>query len=424
MHAHLAAFSGVGHVTFAARVDHGQAGAQPQVGDQFQVVANMQHGVRALVGEVTGALAKHIAIAGKLRSAAVGQVLGGTPTDGGLALAAEQCVAAEIVQRAADIGVGDLQAHGAFAQVHRVVVIDQAGFQARLVVEVEGGLVAHPGAAWLRAAVVACQIVGVGRARVVLDLVFGQAPRQFVFSFPVAQVEAGFQVGVEAVTDIGGNALGAAAAVRLVAVIFRIGQGHVIVEIAQHLARTDVPMLVAAAADLVAHLQCRRVVAGVGDIVDRAAQGQGALVKAIGATQHFGTAQPQRFEQFVRRAARAGQRQAVEHRVNAGTVRPRRTVEARAAYRQLDAVVACRLGEHPRLVGQHVLVAGHSALPHALHVHQVAGSRYFTQALAGCRQLVLLLIGDQHSAQFDRGCPQGGLSGSQGRQQTEAGREG
>ncbi|MCY1178680.1 hypothetical protein D9M73_190450 [compost metagenome] len=183
-------------------------------------------------------------------------------------------------------------------------------------------------------------------------------------------------------------------------------------------------MLVAAATDLVAYLQCRRVVAGVGDVVDGTAQGQGALVKAIGATQHFGTAQPQRFEQFVRRAARAGQRQAVEHRVNAGTVRPRRAVEARAAYRQLDAVVACRLGEHPRLIGQHVLVAGHPALPHALHVHQVAGSRYFTQALAGCRQLVLLLIGDQHSAQFDRGCPQSGLISSQGRQQTEAGREG
>ncbi|MNM87562.1 hypothetical protein D3C81_997480 [compost metagenome] len=88
------------------------------------------------------------------------------------------------------------------------------------------------------------------------------------------------------------------------------------------------PVLVAAAADFVAHLQWRGVVAGVGDVVDRTAKGQRALVEAIGATQHFGTAQPQRLEQLVGRTARAGQRQAVEHRVHPGPMGPRGAVDA------------------------------------------------------------------------------------------------
>ncbi|MNH44477.1 hypothetical protein D3C79_1066530 [compost metagenome] len=75
-------------------------------------------------------------------------------------------------------------------------------------------------------------------------------------------------------------------------------------------------MLVAAAADLVPHLQWRGVVTGRRHIVDCATQCQRALIETVGPSQHFGAAQPQRLEQLVRCTARAGQRQAVEHRVH------------------------------------------------------------------------------------------------------------
>ncbi|MNG02992.1 hypothetical protein D3C84_860490 [compost metagenome] len=57
--------------------------------------------------------------------------------------------------------------------------------------------------------------------------------------------------------------------------------------------------------------------AGMSDVIDGAAQGEGAAVETVGTAQDFGAAQPQRFEQLVRCAARTGQRQAVEHRVDA-----------------------------------------------------------------------------------------------------------
>ncbi|MNJ71282.1 hypothetical protein D3C77_678050 [compost metagenome] len=68
-----------------------------------------------------------------------------------------------------------------------------------------------------------------------LDLRFGQAPSQVVLGFPVTQVEAGFQIRIEAITDIGGDALAAAAAVLLITIVLGVGQGYVIVQIAQHL---------------------------------------------------------------------------------------------------------------------------------------------------------------------------------------------
>ncbi|MNM71862.1 hypothetical protein D3C81_835380 [compost metagenome] len=269
----------------------------------------MQHGVRALVAEVAAARTEVIAAGtGKLRGPTVRQVFGGSPAYGGLALAAQQGVAAEVVEGTADIGVGDLQAHRAFAQVHGEVVVHQPGLHPGIVLKVEGGLVGHPGAARLRPAVVARQVRRVGGTRVMLDLFFGQAPGQVVFGLPVAQVETRFQVRVEAVADIRGDTLGAATAVRLIAVVFRIGQSHVVIEVAQHLARADVPMLVAAAADLVPHLQWCGIVAGMGHVVDGAPQGQGALIEAIGPAQYLGTAQPQRLEQLIRRPPWAGQR--------------------------------------------------------------------------------------------------------------------
>ncbi|MNE58699.1 hypothetical protein D3C80_1537430 [compost metagenome] len=51
-------------------------------------------------------------------------------------------------------------------------------------------------------------------------------------------------------------------------------------------------MLVAAATNLVAHLQWRGIVTGVGDIVDGTPQSQGALIEAIGPAQYLGAAQP------------------------------------------------------------------------------------------------------------------------------------
>ncbi|MNH12796.1 hypothetical protein D3C79_723480 [compost metagenome] len=201
-------------------------------------------------------------------------MLGGAPTNGGFALVTEQGVAALIIQGAADVGVGDLQAHRALTQIHRIVVIDQACFQLRIVIEIEGGLVAQPGTARLRTAVIAAQVGRVGRARVVLDLLLGQASSQIVLGFAVAQVKAGFQVRVETVADVGGDALAAAAAVILVTVVFGIGQRYVVVQVTQYLAGTDLALGVAAAADLVAQLQRCGVAAGVGDVVDGAAQGQ------------------------------------------------------------------------------------------------------------------------------------------------------
>ncbi|MNE18001.1 hypothetical protein D3C80_1110030 [compost metagenome] len=54
MLADLAASGGIGDVAFAAGVNQVEASGQPQVGHQFQVIAGMQHVIRALVTEITG----------------------------------------------------------------------------------------------------------------------------------------------------------------------------------------------------------------------------------------------------------------------------------------------------------------------------------------------------------------------------------
>ena len=107
-----------------------------------------------------------------------------------------------------------------------------------------------------------------------LDIVFGHAPGQFVIGFAIAQVEAGFQLRAEAIADVGGNAFAVASGVVLIAVSVGICQGDVVVQIPQHLPGTDLTFLIAIAARFVAHLQGRRVVAGMGNVVDRPAQGQ------------------------------------------------------------------------------------------------------------------------------------------------------
>ena len=126
----------------------------------------------------------------------------------------------------------------------------------------------------------------------------------------------------------------------LIAVGFAVGEGEVVVEIAQHLTGGDVALLVTVAADFIAQLQLGRGVAGVGDVVDGAAQSQRAAVEAIGTTEHLGATDPQRLQQLVRRAAGAGQRQAVEQDMGAGGVRAGATVDTRAAHADLHAFVA------------------------------------------------------------------------------------
>jgi hypothetical protein len=97
-------------------------------------------------------------------------------------------------------------------------VIDQAHFKLRIVIQIHRGLVAQPGTAGLRAGVVACHIGRVGGAGVMLDVGFGHAACQFVIGFAIAQVEAGFQLWTEAITDIGCDAFAAASGMVLIAV--------------------------------------------------------------------------------------------------------------------------------------------------------------------------------------------------------------
>ncbi|MNP34460.1 hypothetical protein D3C76_1277480 [compost metagenome] len=171
-----------------------------------------------------------------------------------MALQAPEGVATLVVEGAADIGVRHFQAVGTLAQVHGVVMVGKAGLDARIVVDVVGGLVADKGAARLFAAIVARHVGGVGRPRVVLDGVLGDPAGEVVVGLAVAQVEARFQVRVEAITEVGDDALAVAGGVILIAVGAGIGQGHVVVEVAQHLPGTDLALLIAVAARGVAHL--------------------------------------------------------------------------------------------------------------------------------------------------------------------------
>ncbi|MNC48337.1 hypothetical protein D3C75_974430 [compost metagenome] len=79
----------------------------------------------------------------------------------------------------------------------------------------------------------------------------------------------------------------------------------------------------------------------------------------------------------------------------------RRPVDARAADRQLDTVVAGRLGKHARLVGEYILIAGDPALLHPLHVNQVGGAWHLIQTFASVLQLALFLFLDKYLAKFN-----------------------
>ncbi|MNI27198.1 hypothetical protein D3C73_809260 [compost metagenome] len=320
-HAGLAATLGIGHGALTTGVDGGQAGGQPQVVGNLQVIACVQDSVRTLIGKVAhvGArcVARSIATgdAHQLAGPGIGQVLGHAQAHGGAALQAPQGVAPLVVERAADIGVRHLQAVGAFAQIHRIIVPGKARLDAGIVIEIKRGLVADEGAAWLLAPIIARHVGGVGCPWVVLDGMLGHPACEVVVSLAVAQVEACFQVRVEAIAEIGDHPLALAGGVVLIAIGIGVGQGQVVVKVTQYLAGADLPLLIAMAARCIAHLQAGCRVAGVADVIDGTAQRQGTAIKTVGAAQHFHMLDPQRFEQFVRCATGAGQRQAVEHRV-------------------------------------------------------------------------------------------------------------
>ncbi|MNF76968.1 hypothetical protein D3C84_590950 [compost metagenome] len=237
-----------------------------------------------------------------------------------------------------------------------------------------------------------------------LDGVFGHAAGEVIVGRTMAQVEARFQVRVEAITEVGDDALAVAGGVILIAVGAGIGQGHVVVEVAQHLPGTDLALLITVAACRVAHLQFRRVVAGMANVVDGPAQGQCAPVETVGAAQHFHMIEPQRLQQLVGRAARAGQRQTVEHGVQPRGMGARCTVDPRSADRNLGAFVAGRLGVNPGLIGQYILIAGDAALQRTTHVDHVGAAGHFGQpglgVFDGLVFVALILGADQHLPQF------------------------
>ena len=105
-----------------------------------------------------------------------------------------------------------------------------------------------------------------------LNAFFGHAPGQLIVGFAIAQIEAGFQLRTEAIADIGCNAFAAACGMVLIAVGVGVSQRDVVIEIPEHLSGTDLAFLIAVAACFVAYLQRCGIVAGMGDVIDGAAQ--------------------------------------------------------------------------------------------------------------------------------------------------------
>lgn len=394
----------IGNLGFATGVDRRQAGGQPQVRNQFEVVADMQHSIGAQVAVVTGLGAWRVAsgVAGRrahvFRGTVVGHRLGGAQADGGFAVVAEQRVLADVIEGAADVGVGDFQPVGAFAQVHRVVVVRQANFDPGAVIQLQGGFVGDPGRPRLQALGIAGGVEAVGRAWVVADLAAREFARGVVGGFAVAEVEAGFQVRVEPVAEVRRHALAGGGALPLVAVGLGVGEANVVVGIPEHLARADFALGITFAAGFIAQLQLGRVVAGTRHVVDGAAEGQGALVKAVGATQHLDAALPQRVFQLIRCAAGAGQRQAVEHFVQAGGMGTGAAVQARTTNREFHPFVVRRLGVYPGLVLEYVFVGAHPPLLHAVHVDVIGAAGHALELRLGHFPRTGFAAGD-----FDRG---------------------
>lgn len=101
----------------------------------------------------------------------------------------EQRVLADVFQGAADIGVGDFQAIGAFTQVHGVVVVGQADFEPQGIVQLQRGFVGDPGGAGLQALRIAGGVKAVGGTRIVVDLVARKLAGRLIGGFAVTEVK-------------------------------------------------------------------------------------------------------------------------------------------------------------------------------------------------------------------------------------------
>ncbi|MNV14092.1 hypothetical protein D3C71_1047660 [compost metagenome] len=311
-----------------------------------------------------------------------------------------------VVERGIEVAVVQLLPVQALVQVHRVRVVHQPGLQRRGVVDLPGGHVADPGAARLRTARIDGQVARVGRTRVVADLVAGEAPGCFVIGLAVTHEKAGFQLRGDLPAEVGHRAFAVAGGMALVAVRFGVGVGQVVVDIAAHPAVADAALLVATAARFVLQLQPGRIAPAAAHVIDRTTQRQRAALEAVGAAQHLGPAQPQRFQQFVRRAPRAGQWKAVDRHRDAGSMRARAAVDARASDRHLGAFVARRLRADAGLIGQHIGAGGQPAvgLGQVHHVARAGNPRERRPGLFG-------LVGSGHVDRVQGGGLWGGLGG-------------
>ncbi|MNY37070.1 hypothetical protein D3C86_1716010 [compost metagenome] len=79
-------------------------------------------------------------------------------------------------------------------------------------------------------------------------------------------------------------------------------------------------------------------------------------------------------------------------------------VDPRSADRNLHPFIARRLGINPRLIRQHILIAGHAPLQRAAHVDHVGAAGHLGQPRLGVVDslvfVALVLGADQHLSQF------------------------
>ncbi|MNS16285.1 hypothetical protein D3C72_479350 [compost metagenome] len=145
---------------------------------------------------------------------------------------------------------------------------------------------------------------------------------------------------------------------------------------------------------------------GFRHVIDCAAEGIGTVIKRIGTAQYFGVFQSQWFEQFIRRAARSTDRQAVKHEISTGAEGvTAATVDSGTTDRNLDAVTAARrcLCKHARLIGQDVLRSTYTASFRILAADEIGRTRYFIQLQFGLGLARQCLALDDHRV-FDLRC--------------------
>ncbi len=238
----------------------------------------------------------------------------------------------------------------------------------------------------------------------------------------VAQQQAGFQLGAEAVAGIGDDARAlrqAVVAKTFVAVVVGL---QVVVQVALDPTVADALLLVVVAAGFGAHAQAGGTVAAVVDEVDRAAEGQRAILEGVGAAQDLGVVHAAGVEEFVGCAARAGQRQAVEQELDAFTEIAGRGIGTGAADRDLRRVVAAGgLHEYPGLVAEGVLQCGSAAFGDLFAVDHAGAAGHLGQGAGGLLHFGLLgglhghraqgLLSGQHRDRGQQGRGRGGQGG-------------